>query len=207
LCIVCVGVVVDICPAVGGNIQPYCDEIMGALTDCLKDGSAQRDIKPVVISCFGDIAMAICGAYEPYLQISTMLLMQAATAQPPQEDEDLIAFINNLRMSIMDAYSGIIFGLSDGQALHLFVPNVASIMQFMQFLSTPGSLKDDEVLLKAVTLLGDLGKLMGSQVKMQLNQPFVVQLVQEACTSSDEQLFTAGNWTRSIIEQLVLSSG
>lgn len=203
LCIVCVGVVIDICTAVGGHIQPYCDEIMGALTDCLKDGNAHRDIKPVVISCFGDIAMAICAAYEPYLQISTMLLMQAASAQPPVDDDDLIAFINSLRLSILEAYSGIIFGLADGQVLHLFFPHVGSIMQFIQFLTTPDSCKDDDVLEKATSLVGDIGQQMGSQVKPQLSQPFVVLLVQEAIQSPEEKVRKAGNWTRSIIEQLV----
>jgi importin subunit beta-1 len=206
ICIVCVGVIVDICAAVGGQIQPYCDDIMAALTDCLKDGSAQRDIKPAVISCFGDIAMAICGAYEPYLQISTMLLMQAATAQPPSDDDDLIAFINSLRLSILDAYSGIIFGLSDGQMLHLFLPNVSSIMQFMQVLAAPESCKDDDVLQKAVTLLGDMGSQMGPQVKAQLNQPCAVELLDEAIQSPDNEIRDTGVWTRQVLEKLMASA-
>jgi len=137
LCMVSVGVVVDICAAVGSQIQPFCDQIMGALTDCLKDGSAHRDTKPVVFSCFGDIAMAICAAFEPYLQVSTMLLMQAAGAPISLDDDELVDFINCLRLSFLDAYKGIIFGLSDGNVLHLFLPNVPNVMQFLQFLSTP----------------------------------------------------------------------
>ena len=127
---VSVGVVVDLCGAVAGQIQPYCDDIMGALTDCLRDSTAHRETKPPVFSCFGDIAMAIGAAFEPYLQVATMLLMQAAQAQIQPDDEDLVDFINRLRLSILDAYTGIIMGLSDGQALHLFAPNVEPFSDF-----------------------------------------------------------------------------
>ena len=90
LCMVSVGVVVDICAAVGVQIQPFCDQIVGALTDCLKDGSAHRDTKPVVFSCFGDVAMAIGVNFEPYLQVATMLLMQASQAQMQLDDDELV---------------------------------------------------------------------------------------------------------------------
>jgi len=73
---------------------------MGALREALQDSSVSRDVKPIVISCFGDIAMAIGAAYEPYLQISVMMLMQAATQRVPPDDEELVAFINSLRMNL-----------------------------------------------------------------------------------------------------------
>src|SRR3569832_2854131 len=92
LCNVSVGVVVDICSAVGAQIQPYCDEIMGALRGALQDPSVTRDIKPTVISCFGDIALAIGAAYEPYLQVSAMMLMQASTQSAPEDDDEMVAF-------------------------------------------------------------------------------------------------------------------
>jgi len=205
LCMVSVGVVVDLCGGVGGQIQPYCDEIMGALTDCLRDSTAHRETKPPVFSCFGDIAMAIGAAFEPYLQVSTMLLMQAAQAQIQPDDEDLVDFINRLRLSILDAYTGIIMGLSDGQALHLFAPNVASIMQFLQYLSTPQSYKDDLCLQKAVGLVGDIAQQMGQDqhIRQQINQPFVSQLVQQASTSSEEPTRDIAGWTSGVVRQVI----
>ena len=120
-----------------------------------------RDIKPAVIACFGDIAMAIAGAYEPYLQVSAMMLMQASQqCMTCPEDEKLLFFINNLSLSILEAYSGIIIGLSDGNKVPLFMANVPPMFQFLQYLSTPASEKDDRVLAKAMALVGDIYKQM-----------------------------------------------
>jgi importin subunit beta-1 len=205
LCIVSVGVVVDICTAIGGQIQPFCDQIMSATTECLRDGSVHRDIKPIVISCFGDIAMAIGAAYEPYLSLSTMLLMQASSQRPPDNDDDeLIVFINSLRLSILEAYSGIILGLSDGNALHLFSPNLPNILQFLQYLSLAESQKDEDVLLKAVALVGDIGQQMGSlpNVKQQIQQQFAVDLIQEAGRCGDPAGQDIAGWTQGVLQAL-----
>jgi importin subunit beta-1 len=206
LCIVSVGVVVDLCSAVGPQIQPYCDQIMQAMTDCLKDSSAHRDTKPVVFSAFGDIAMAICAAFEPYLQVATMLLMQAASAPiTSPEDDEFVEFINRLRKSVLDAYTGIIMGLADGKALHLFIPNIASIMQFLEFLSTPDSYKDDECLQKAVGLVGDIAQQMGAsaQIKQQLNQPFISSLIREANASGSDGTREIAVWSQGILQQMI----
>jgi importin subunit beta-1 len=204
LCIVSVGVVVDICTAIGAQIQPFCDQIMTATTECLRDGSVHRDIKPIVISCFGDIAMAIGAAYEPYLAVSTMLLMQASSQQPPDDDDEMIAFINSLRLSILEAYSGIILGLSDGNALHLFSPNLPNILQFLQYLSRAESQKDEDVLLKAVALIGDIGQQMGSlpQVRQQIQQPFALHLIEEAGRCGDPAGQDIAGWTQGVLQAL-----
>jgi len=203
LCIVSIGVVVDLCTAVGENMKPFCDDIMSALTDALRNVTVPREIKPVVISCFGDIAMAIGASYEPYLQMSVMMLMQAAQAPCPDGDDDLIDFVNSLRLAILEAYSGIIYGLSDGKALHLMVPNVPAILQFLQYLSAPESNRDDDVLQKAVALIGDLTKEMkdGNQVQVlgQLNQPFIAQLIDDCSKLDDQTALETANWTRSVL--------
>ena len=204
LFIVSVGVVVDICGAVGNQVQPYCDQIMAALTECLRDSSVNRETKPVVFSCFGDIAMAIGAAFDPYMSVASMLLMQAAGAPVQPDDEDLMDFINRLRLSILDAYTGMIMGFGDSQALHLFVPNVVSVMQFLEYLSTPTSYKDDMCLQKAVALVGDIAKEMGSDpsIKHQISQPFVVSLVREAHESTDGATREIAAWTQGILHQL-----
>jgi importin subunit beta-1 len=203
LCLVSVGVVVDICAAVGAAIQPHCDAIMGALTDCLKDATAHRETKPVVFSCFGDIAMAIGINFEPYLPVATMLLMQASQAPIPRDDPEIAEFIHSLRLSLLDAYSGIIMGLADGNGLHLF--NVTNVLQFLQFLSTPASQRDDASLEKAVTLLGDLAQLLGARIRNELQQPFVVQLVQEGMRSPTPKTREMALWTQGVVRDALMA--
>jgi importin subunit beta-1 len=198
LCVTCVGVVVDICGAVGNQIQPFCDEIASALVECLKDGSVHRDIKPVMLSCFGDMAMAIGASFEPYLQVSAMLLMQASQAPIQLGDDDLVDFINRLRVSVLDSNMGIVAGLADGNVLHLFVRYIPLILQFIQVLSTPESYKDDLCLQKAV---GDIAQQMGSnaEIRQQLNQPFVGQLLQEAGRSTVDATRDIAMWAHSVL--------
>jgi importin subunit beta-1 len=88
-----VDVVVDICGAVRKHIQPFCYQIATALMYCLQDGSALRDIKPVMFSCFGDVA-----AFEPYLDAASILLMQLDDVSM-QLDDDELEYINRLRLS------------------------------------------------------------------------------------------------------------
>jgi importin subunit beta-1 len=201
LCMVSVGVVADVCTAVGKQIQPYCDLIVSALTDCLQDASAHRDTKPVVISCFGEVAMAIGAQFEPYLSVIAMLLMQASQTPTQPDDQVLNDFINKLRLSILDAYSGIILGLSDGKALGLFMPHVNNVLQFLQFLSTPVSLRDELCLEKAVALLGDIAQQMGTDVriKQELTKSYVAQLIQDAATSGDPSAHEIAMWTQGVV--------
>jgi importin subunit beta-1 len=202
LCMVSVGVVADVCTAIGKQVEPYCDSIINALTDCLQDASAHRDTKPVVISCFGEVAMAIGAQFEKYLSVIAMLLMQASQTPTQADDPVLTDFINKLRLSILDAYSGIILGLSDGNALHLFMPHhVSNVLQFLEFLSTPMSLRDALCLEKAVALLGDIAQQMGSDawIKQELTKPYVALLIQDAATCGDPSAHELALWTQGVV--------
>lgn len=196
---VSVGVVVDVCAAIGPKFQPYADTVVQVLMECLRDGSVVRDVKPTVVSAFGDIAMAIQGAYEPYLSMTLMLLMQAS--QQTAESPEMIDFINTLRCSVLEAYSGITVGLSEGKRTDLFVGSVPAVLQFLNMLATDQT-KDDLVLQKAVALLGDLANEMGGQVKMHLTQPFVHHLVQQAEISQDDQVRQYAEWSKSKLSSL-----
>lgn len=190
---VSVGVVVDICAAIGAKFQPHADQVVQVLMECLRDGSVVRDVKPTVVSAFGDIAMAIQGAYEPYLAMTLMLLMQAS--QQTADSPEMVDFINTLRCAVLEAYSGITVGLSEGGRTDLFVGNVPAVIQFLGMLADDSS-KDDLVLQKAVALLGDLANEMGPQVKMHLVQPFVQQIVQQAEVSQDGQVRQYAEWSK-----------
>mmetsp|Transcript_41983 Transcript_41983/g.64654 ORF Transcript_41983/g.64654 Transcript_41983/m.64654 type:complete len:863 (+) Transcript_41983:90-2678(+) len=202
VCIVAVGTVGDISRNIEAQIQPYCDEIMNALVETLKDSTIHRSVKPPVLSCFGDIAMAIGAAFDPYLQFSVMLLMQASTTKPPEDDDDVIEYCNLLRESVLEAYVGIIQGLRDGNLLGQFVQYVPNVLQFLQDLSDDPT-RDDFVLSKAVGLVGDLAQSMGPQIKAQINQQFIAKLLQDAMGSGDRQMVDTSTWASSMVTQAV----
>lgn len=202
VCIVAVGTVGDISRNIEAQIQPYCDEIMNALVESLKDSTIHRSVKPPVLSCFGDIAMAIGGAFEPYLQFSIMLLMQASQTEFPDDDEDLIEYGNLLRESILEAYVGIVQGLRDGNLLHQFYNYVPGILQFLQKLANDPN-RDEYVLSKAVGLIGDMAQALGPQIKSQINQQFIAKLLNDAMGSSDKTMIETATWASSVVTQAV----
>ena len=153
VCQVTVGLVGDICRGIEAKIQPYCDEIMTGLLQSLQNTSLHRNVKPPVLSCFGDIALAISGAYEPYLQISLMMLYQASQIQAPADDEELIDYVYSLKDGILEAYTGILQGLKDGGRSEVLLPYVENIMLFLEMLSNDADI-DEGVLGKAIGCIG-----------------------------------------------------
>jgi importin subunit beta-1 len=85
VCIVAVRTVGDISRNIEGTIQPYCDSIISALIECLNDQSIHRSVKPILLSCYGDLAKAIGGVDQPYFQRSMMLLIQAGATKSRQQ--------------------------------------------------------------------------------------------------------------------------
>jgi len=202
ICIVAVGTVGDISRNIEEKIQPFCDSIMNALVDDLKDSTIHRSVKPPVLSCFGDIAMAIGGAYKPYLEFSVLMLMQASATTVPEEDDDLIEYLNLLREAILEAYVGIIQGLRDGNLVGDFVTYVPSILQFLQVIANDPN-RDSYVLNKAVGLLGDLAQTMGPQIKDEINKQFASKLVSDAMSSGDASLVEVATWASQLLNQAV----
>ena len=202
VCNIAVGLVGDICRSLEGKIEPYTKEIMGALVDSLKDTSLHRSVKPPVLSCFGDIALAIGARYEPYLQFSMMLLMQASGTTAADDDDDMIEYVNTLRECVLEAYTGIIQGLKDGNRVDLFVPYVQPVAQFLQLISSDPN-RDDLVLAKAAGLIGDLASSMGHGIKDQLNQAFVKQLLQDANATGDDSTMETAQWAMAEVTRLL----
>jgi len=204
VCTVAVGLVGDISRAIEGGMQPYCDDIMSALMEALQNSSLHRSVKPPVLSCFGDIALAIGAGYEPYLQVSLMMLLQAAQTRAPEEDDDLIDYVNMLREGILEAYTGIIQGLKDGNRTDLLMPYMDAIMGFLEMLASDRKNDyDNEVLSKAVGLIGDIGSSLGGQIKEQIKQPYVMTLLKEGHATGDSTIVETSNWASQVVQHIL----
>ena len=153
VCSVAVGTVGDLTRAVEGSILPYCDDIVTALLQMLQNPSLHRSVKPPVLGVFGDLAMAIGAHFEKYLQVTIMMLLQASTTTAPEDDEEMIDYINILREGILEAYTGIVQGLKDCNRADLVLPYVEAIMGFLELINADEN-KDPTVLNKAIGLVG-----------------------------------------------------
>jgi len=203
VCKVAVGVVGDICRALGPKVLPYCDEIVSLLLQDLQNNKLHRTVKPPILSCFGDIALAIGGEFVKYLQIVMHMLHQAsATSIKDNSDADLVDYLNQLREGVFEAYTGIIQGLrSDNQADPGLLPFVQHIVGFVGFVQQDVN-RSDAVTRGAIGVLGDLAHALGAKVRQQLQQGFVRQMISDGLKSDQQQTVDVASWAKDIVSKL-----
>ena len=146
VCTEVVELVGDISRAIEGKMKPYCDEIMCALVEALQNPTLHHSVKPLILSCFGDIALATTSEYEPYLETSLKMVLHAAKTCVPDDDDDRIHYV------IIEAYTGIILGLKDGNRTDLLLPYVNDVFSYLEMIMSD----DSEVLSKAEDLRRDI---------------------------------------------------
>mmetsp|Transcript_2708 Transcript_2708/g.8506 ORF Transcript_2708/g.8506 Transcript_2708/m.8506 type:complete len:866 (-) Transcript_2708:480-3077(-) len=161
VCNAAVGCAGDLCRALEAKMFAVCDPLVQCLLQDLQNPELNRQVKPNVLSCLGDVALAIGGAFEKYLDITLQMLDQAGqTVLPPQADEDLVDYLNVLREGILEAYTGIIQGLKDGdkQTLVTHSPALNNVFGFIIRIADDAKLNkaDDTVVTHAIGLIGDL---------------------------------------------------
>jgi importin subunit beta-1 len=115
LCSMAIGLVSDITRALNEKVQPYCDDLMNRLLHDLQSQTLGNQFKPAILQCFGDIAQAIGGQFEPYLQVVATVLTQAAgVTLGPEMSYEMLDYIISLREGIMDAWDGAIVAMKTG---------------------------------------------------------------------------------------------
>ena len=158
VCSITVGVVGDICRALDNKIQPYCDQILAQLLADLRNNDLNKDVKPPIIACFGDIALAIGVEFDRYLAYVMPMIgsaMQLSRQALQSKDEDMIDFNNALRGGIFEAYSGIFQGIKRTHLKAQMAQYANDIIVFVRETITDDS-KDGNVCTKIVGVVGDM---------------------------------------------------
>lgn len=82
LCMVAVGIIGDISRALGEQSVQYSNGFMSVLLENLQSEVLNRNVKISILSCFGDVALAIGPGFEPFLDTTMGVLRQAGAVQP-----------------------------------------------------------------------------------------------------------------------------
>ena len=159
MCSIAVGTIGDISRAVNEALVPYCDTLMTALLENIQSPVLYRDVKPVIISCFGDIALAIGGAFEKYLAVVFQILNSAfqSTTQDIEGDYELEDYFLMLRESILEANVGITQGLKGSGKAYLLNDYLVGIFAMQQECFRDGD-RTESISSTMVGLLGDLAE-------------------------------------------------
>lgn len=207
LCRVANAAVQDICTALGPRIVPYADNIVYLMLEALQSPTLDKTVKPPIISCFSDIATAVQGQFENYLNQVMARMREAAmssvTVDAASDDYDLQDWLLSLRESIFEAYVGIIHGLMADNKQQLLVPHVEWLLQFCEAVVAPTSPSHQvgaDLLTKAATsALGDLVVAL-PEIRVTLRQrPWIVQLLERGGQSKDEMTREVSTWAQAEI--------
>lgn len=155
LCTVAVGVIGDICRALGEHAQAYAQGFMTTLFNTLQSQTLNRQVKISVLSCFGDIALAIGPGFVPFLEPTMNVLKQAGDLTADENDYDMIDYIQSLREGIIEAYVGIVTALKAGGKADVVLPYVPSILDLLQRTLTDED-RTEALVKLGVGLIGDL---------------------------------------------------
>jgi len=110
LCMVAVGIIGDVSRALGSQSSQYAGAFMTVLLENLQSEVLNRNVKISILSCFGDIALAIGIAFEPYLEATMGVLRQAGAVQPNPVSAyfcDLVQIFNTLMDTSLTSISSI----------------------------------------------------------------------------------------------------
>lgn len=203
VCTVAVGVVGDLTRALEAKMAPYCHQIMQQLLQNLQNSSIDRSIKPHIVSCLGDIALAVEGYFQHYLQYAMPLLVQASqTTFGEDADYENQEYLNDLRESILEALTGFLQGLSSANQTSLMIPYIPQMFAFLDLVAADNT-RTDAVTKAAVGVIGDVSSHLGQQVRPHLNRPGVHALVGAAQNSKNEHTKEAGEWAAKMAQTLL----
>ncbi|KAJ1920086.1 karyopherin Kap95, partial [Tieghemiomyces parasiticus] len=204
LCSIAVGLIGDICRCMTEQAVNYCDGYMTLLINNLQSPVLHRDVKPSILSCFGDIAIAIGPRFATYREPVMTLLQQACgvATGPTGNSYDQIDHNLALQHGILEAFIGIVQGAKDTPQAADVLPMTQIMFGFMNMvLASPEC--TDTVTRAVVGLLGDLAAAYpNGQLAAPLASDWVAAVLRESRRSrTDLSLRSVAKWANQMVKQ------
>jgi importin subunit beta-1 len=209
LCSMAIGLVSDITRSLGENVQPFCDAFMNSLLNNLRSPALGNQLKPAILQCFGDIAHAIHGAFEPYLPVVAQVLQQAGQVTLTTEGNyEMIDYITSLREGIMDAWDGCIVAMKLSNKTNLIVPYMDSIFDLLRSIQQDSN-RTEGLLRSSCGVIGDIAEAFPQgDFREYFRHDFLTAMAREARSNQDFSNRTrdTARWAREQIKRQVGTS-
>lgn len=197
-CTTAVGLVADLAHALGQSLVPYLDGFMPILGANLNNAEVRRELRPAILSCFGDIATCIGLAFQPYLEFVMQVCSSASSIEIEDGSLETMEYVLSVKEAVLDCYVGIVGGMSD--APQQIYPYVANIFLFLKAVAEEITLAATELVARlAVGLLGDLAAMFPNKEFAQAYQaPWVTDFIKRTRSSAVFGASTkdAARWAR-----------
>lgn len=201
--VVAIGLISDIASSLQENFNKYCDGLMNLLGSLLSNAnpSAKKEIKPAILSCFGDVASSIGKAFKPYLHVVFSICNEYQKLQPDNPNSiESIEYILSLRESILDTYVGIITSFNDDP--DSIINYISEIFELLLIISQDSTLYNTESVAKlAVGLVGDLATMFpDGRIKQGFNQDWLTAFIKKVRTNPifDTNTKETARWAREL---------
>lgn len=179
VCNSAIGLVVDISHSLGDSFIPYCQGFMTILGNIITSVNSRRELKPLILSCFGDIASSIGNEFIQYLNVVMGICLTAQSIEPTDDSYETEEFILHLQESVLDAYVGIVAGLHDNPApLANFLPQIFNFLTLIY--ANPSLSNNDQVYRAASGLLGDIAQIFHGTPLDYYKQDWVTNFLKKA---------------------------
>ena len=94
-CSTAVGLVADLAQSLGPAISPYLNGLMEILGANLNNPTVKRELKPAIVSCFGDIASVLGENFQPYMQVVMQIVPNSLVLAPTDNTYESIDYVNS----------------------------------------------------------------------------------------------------------------
>lgn len=197
-CVTAVGLVADLAQSMGVGISPYLNGLMDILGVDLNSPDAKRELKPAILSCFGDIAGVIGEGFVRYMDIVMQVCSEASATVPEDSSYASLEYVTTLKDAILDCYVGIVSSLSSNpQQLQ---PFLEPIFQLIRHISTDIDMAINESTIRsAVGLLGDIAAMYpDGQLRIFYQEEWVTSFIKKTRSNSgySQQTKDAARWAR-----------
>lgn len=207
VCSVAIGLVGDIARGIKLGLLPYCDQIMTLLMQNLSNQDIHRDVKPQVLSVFGDISLSIGIEFKKYLTPVLTVLVQVMQIQVDEKDFEMRDYLRALRESVLEAYTGIVQGLKGADRnpnpdINLLQSQVPMIIKYIVKVAQDPELSES-TMTSCAGLIGDLCLAFGAPLLPYIMEDNIVMpMLMEGKKSTTSRTKSTCNWALREIKTL-----
>lgn len=155
-CAFAIGLIGDISRALEQRFAgECCKAVMIVLAEIWNQPNLHYSLKPLVLTAFGDTALAIGPLFQPFLAGTMGYLSQAVVTHlgsDPIDDDD---FLVELQEAIVQTFVGVIQGFKDSPEINELLPYISNILVFAKTVIESNT-EDDALVRAVVGLLGDI---------------------------------------------------
>lgn len=169
-CISCVAQEPELCKAaliaignianvssLSGVLQANMGKIIPTMGLALTAPEIPPELRPIILSTYGEIALFMGNAFQPYLADLVTVLAQASAVAINVDDEDQVDYINVLRSSVLETFTSIIQSVE----AQYVAPHVRAILDSVYNIFQDYDTNYDGTLAAMVGVIGDLASRFG----------------------------------------------